>query len=142
MYATYFLYSILLTLLTPTVLSNPLAPRDPFIPVRSCGTSNPGDGLRAAHDWLRTAEREVQSGARSANLTGIIGKRQIIPANQVIVVDTWFHIVSTAAHQNLVTDTMIRNQVCPPNSLPPFLPPSSPLFLSSTRASPSLPTSY
>jgi hypothetical protein len=111
MYPIYLLCTLLPFLTLSTVLANPLGVQNPPIPARVCGTQDPSVGLRAAHGWLQVAEREVENGARTANLTGVIGKRGVVSYNPSIVVDTYFHIVSTAANQNVVTDQMIRNQV-------------------------------
>jgi hypothetical protein len=35
-----------------------------------------------------------------------------MPYIQPTIVDTWFHVISTVANQNQVTDKMVRNQVC------------------------------
>jgi hypothetical protein len=65
MHSLYFISSLVAGL--TCTLANP-PPNNAGIPARVCGTEGPSPNLRAAHSWLRIAEREVEHGMRSANL--------------------------------------------------------------------------
>lgn len=80
-----------------TFFAQTLVSSSPVIKQRTCGTAPPSDELRAAHRYLSTTERQA----------GDIAER----STPHIVIDTYFHIVSSTANQNQVTDSMIRGQV-------------------------------
>ncbi|GAD97344.1 metalloprotease MEP1 [Paecilomyces variotii No. 5] len=67
---------------------------------RYCGTSDPGAAFKALQRQLGSIESQ-------ARMSGTGNLESLAP----IEIDTWFHIVSTKAHADSVTDKMISNQL-------------------------------
>ena len=63
-------------------------------PSRSCGTEEPSSFLRDLHVQFRFQKRKRDS-----------------PSTTMYEIDTWFHIVSSIAQENMVTEDMISNQL-------------------------------
>ncbi|MCJ1259743.1 hypothetical protein MMC24_007582 [Lignoscripta atroalba] len=88
-----FFFLLLGTSALPQKRPNPQDP--PAIPSRKCGTGPPSDALVAAHADLHR-ENHLQ--------------RRKAQRGQAIVVDTYFHVVSTTDQAKAITPAMVANQ--------------------------------
>lgn len=95
------MYWLLCLLCLDFTLAGSLVSRDGFkFHHGFCGTSVPGDSLKAEHRRLSLMEAE-------AAVDGSGSRETLTP----IEIDTRFHIVSSEAQADLVTDEMIMAQV-------------------------------
>ncbi|MCJ1482569.1 hypothetical protein MMC06_002735 [Schaereria dolodes] len=88
------LSSLFLLVFTGLSLSVPTE-KSPFIPSRVCGTGPPSEALIAAHMDMHRDNRL---------------QRRKAQGNQEVVVNTYFHVVSTTDQAKAVTHAMVANQ--------------------------------